>query len=69
VNARNTASTRIGSRVDLGERLVLSSRGQRVVIGRFLSPDERDRVAGQLKSALAAMPLAHLRPRLDLTLA
>jgi uncharacterized membrane protein len=42
-------------KIDLGERLVLSSRGQRVVIGRFLSPDERARVADQLKSALAAM--------------
>ena len=42
-------------KVELGERLVLSSRGQRVVIGRFLSPDERDHVADQLKAALAAM--------------
>ena len=42
-------------KVELGERLVLSSRGQRVVIGRFLSPDERDDVADQLKAALAAM--------------
>ena len=42
-------------KVELGERLVLTSRGQRVVIGRFLSPGERDRVADQLKAALAAM--------------
>ena len=42
-------------KIELGERLVLSSRGQRVVIGRFLSPDERDHVADQLKAALAAM--------------
>ncbi|MBS0550645.1 MAG: DUF2244 domain-containing protein [Proteobacteria bacterium] len=45
-------------KVELGEenaRLVLSSRGNRVVIGRFLSPDERAKVAGQLKAALAAL--------------
>jgi uncharacterized membrane protein len=42
-------------RVDAGERLVLTSRGNRVVVGRFLSPDERDALAGQLKAALARM--------------
>jgi uncharacterized membrane protein len=44
-------------RVDLqeDERLVLTSRGNRVVIGRFLSPGERLHVADQLKAALAAM--------------
>jgi uncharacterized membrane protein len=44
-------------RVDLqdNERLVLTSRGNRVVIGRFLSPGERVHVADQLKAALAAM--------------
>lgn len=45
-------------KVELGEenaRLVLSSRGNRIVIGRFLSPDERVKVAGQLKAALAAL--------------
>lgn len=44
-------------KVDLGAegtRLVLSSRGNRVVIGRFLSPEERERVADQLKAAIAA---------------
>ena len=40
-------------RVELGERLVLTSRGNRVVIGRFLSPGERAEVAEQLKAALA----------------
>jgi uncharacterized membrane protein len=37
------------------ERLVLTSRGNRVVIGRFLGPDERMRVAEQLKAAIADM--------------
>jgi uncharacterized membrane protein len=37
------------------ERLVVTSRGQRVVIGRFLSPGEREHVADQLKAALAKM--------------
>jgi uncharacterized membrane protein len=44
-------------KVDLqeDERLVLTSRGNRVVIGRFLSPGERVHVADQLKAALATM--------------
>ncbi len=37
------------------ERLVLISRGNRLLIGRFLAPSERERVAGELKAALAAM--------------
>jgi uncharacterized membrane protein len=37
------------------DRLVLVSRGNRVVIGRFLAPAERRRVAEQLKAALADM--------------
>ena len=37
------------------ERLVLVSRGNRVVIGRFLAPAERQQVAEQLNAALAAM--------------
>ncbi len=37
------------------ERLVLTSRGNRVVIGRFLSPGERVHVAEQLKAALSEM--------------
>jgi len=41
-------------RVEEGERLVLVSRGNRVVIGRFLSPGEREAVGEQLKAALAA---------------
>jgi uncharacterized membrane protein len=42
-------------RVEEGERLVLVSRGNRVVIGRFLSPGEREAVGEQLKAALAAL--------------
>jgi uncharacterized membrane protein len=42
-------------KIETGERLIAISRGQRIVIGRFLSPDERDRVADQLKAALAAL--------------
>jgi uncharacterized membrane protein len=37
------------------ERLVVASRGNRAVIGRFLGPDERLRVAEQLKAAIADM--------------
>jgi uncharacterized membrane protein len=42
-------------RVEDGERLVVVSRGNRVVIGRFLSPGEREAVGEQLKAALAAL--------------
>jgi len=41
--------------LDEDKRLALTSRGQRVMIGRFLSPDEREQVAEQLKAALAEM--------------
>ncbi len=41
--------------LDEDRRLALTSRGQRVMIGRFLSPDEREQVAEQLKAALADM--------------
>ena len=41
--------------LDDDKRLALISRGQRVAIGRFLSPDERERVAEQLEAALARM--------------
>ena len=41
-------------RVEEGGRLVVVSRGNRVVIGRFLSPGEREAVGEQLKAALAA---------------
>jgi uncharacterized membrane protein len=37
------------------ERLVVTPRGNRAVIGRFLGPDERVRVADQLKAAIADM--------------
>lgn len=37
------------------ERLVAVSKGNRLVLGRFLSPDARLELAGQLKSALAEM--------------
>lgn len=37
------------------ERLVVVSRGNRVVIGRFLDPASRLEVAEQLKAAIAAM--------------
>src|SRR3954469_14867240 len=42
-------------KVETGERLVLTSRGNRVVIGRFLAPEERRKVADDLKAALAAL--------------
>jgi uncharacterized membrane protein len=42
-------------RVDLGERLVLTSRGNRVVVGRFLAPADRAKVADELQAALAAL--------------
>jgi uncharacterized membrane protein len=42
-------------KVERGERLVLSSRGNRVVVGRFLSPRERREVGDQLVAALAAL--------------
>ena len=37
------------------ERLVLISRGNRLVVGRFLAPSERERVAGELETALVAL--------------
>ena len=36
------------------ERLVLISRGNRLVVGRFLAPSVREEVAEELKAALAA---------------
>jgi len=42
-------------KVELGERLAITSRGNRVVVGRFLAPAERRKVANELKAALAAM--------------
>lgn len=40
-------------RLESGESLVAVSRGNRVVLGRFLSPGERAGLADQLKAALA----------------
>ena len=37
------------------ERLVVISRGSRLVIGRFLAPSERQRVAEELKAVIATM--------------
>ncbi|HEU5093614.1 MAG TPA: DUF2244 domain-containing protein [Reyranella sp.] len=42
-------------KIEQGERLVVTSRGNRVVIGRFLAPAVRDEVGEQLKAALARM--------------
>src|SRR5436190_8329547 len=42
-------------KIEAGERLVLTSRGNRVVVGRFLAPAERAKVAAELQAALAAM--------------
>ena len=42
-------------KVELGERLAITSRGNRVVVGRFLAPAERRKVADELKAALAAV--------------
>ncbi len=42
-------------KIEQGERLVATSRGNRVVIGRFLSPDARQEVGEKLKAALAEM--------------
>jgi uncharacterized membrane protein len=42
-------------KVEQGERLVVTSRGNRVVIGRFLGPALRHEVGEQLKAALARM--------------
>ena len=42
-------------KVELGDRLAVTSRGNRVVIARFLAPDARAKVAAELKAALAAM--------------
>ena len=42
-------------RIELGDQLVLSSRGNRVAIGRFLGAPERQRVANELQAALIAL--------------
>jgi uncharacterized membrane protein len=47
------------------ERLTVISRGNRLVIGRFLAPVERERVAEQLKAAIAAMRAPRYEHRWD----
>jgi uncharacterized membrane protein len=47
------------------ERLVLTSRGNRAVIGRFLAPSERRNVRDQLKAALAEMRAPRYRHAWD----
>jgi uncharacterized membrane protein len=47
------------------ERLVVSSRGNRTVIGRFLAPAERLHVGEQLKAALAEMRAPRYRHAWD----
>jgi len=47
------------------ERLVLISRGNRVVVGRFLSPEERGRLADELKAAHARMRAPRYEHRWD----
>ena len=52
-------------KVERGERLVLSSRGNRVVVGRFLSPRERREVGEQLLAALTALRSPRYEHRWD----
>ncbi|SKA03716.1 Uncharacterized membrane protein [Enhydrobacter aerosaccus] len=47
------------------ERLVASSRGNRVVLGRFLGPDERERVGQELEAAIARMKAPRFVHRWD----
>ena len=47
------------------ERLVLTSRGNRAVIGRFLAPSERRNVRDQLEAALAEMRAPRYRHAWD----
>ncbi|WP_421995529.1 DUF2244 domain-containing protein [Reyranella sp.] len=47
------------------ERLVVHARGNRAVLGRFLSPGERRELADQLKAALAAMRAPRYRHAWD----
>ena len=42
-------------KIEQGERLIVTSRGNRVVIGRFLGPDARREVAEQLQAALVRL--------------
>jgi uncharacterized membrane protein len=47
------------------ERLVLISRGNRIVVGRFLSPEERGQLAEELKAAHARMRTPRYEHRWD----
>ncbi|MBM3647524.1 MAG: DUF2244 domain-containing protein [Alphaproteobacteria bacterium] len=51
---------------DKEERLIVASRGNRAVIGRFLAPAERRALAEQLAAALAAMRAPRYRHDWDL---
>ena len=42
-------------KIEQGERLIVTSRGNRVVIGRFLAPDARREVAEQLQAAIVRL--------------
>lgn len=46
-------------KIEQGERLIVTSRGNRAVIGRFLAPDARREVAEQLQAALARLRSPH----------
>jgi uncharacterized membrane protein len=49
-------------RIELGDRLVLTSRGNRVAIGRFLGAPERQRVAERAAGGARGDALAPLPP-------
>jgi uncharacterized membrane protein len=51
---------------DKDDRLVVTSRGNRAVLGRFLAPGERRGVHDQLKAALAEMRAPRYRHAWDL---
>ena len=52
-------------KLHLGERLVLSSRGNRVIVGRFLAPAAKAKVADELKAALATLRAPTYQHALD----
>jgi uncharacterized membrane protein len=47
------------------ERLIVSSRGNRLTIGRFLSPPERRAIGRELEAALAGLRAPAYRHRWD----
>ena len=49
------------------ERLVVVSRGNRIVVGRFLSPEERGQLAEELKAAHARMRAPRTRMPFDVS--